>query len=45
MSDTGLFFGSGYGNYWYNPELKIMTVPFYFFLFLKQELAEGKQIL
>ena len=33
------------GNYGYNSEQKLLTVPFYFFPFLAQELAEDKQIL
>ena len=33
------------GNYGYNPEQKLLTVPFYFFPFLAQDLADGKQIL
>lgn len=33
------------GNYGYNPEQKLLTVPFYFFPFLAQELAEGKPII
>lgn len=31
-------------NYGYNSEQKLLTVPFYFFPFLAQELAEGKSI-
>lgn len=33
------------GNYGYNPEQKLLTVPFYFFPFLAQDLAEGKQLI
>lgn len=31
-------------NYGYNSEQKLLTIPFYFFSFLAQELAEGKSI-
>ena len=31
-------------NYGYNSEQKLLTIPFYFFPFLAQELAEGKSI-
>ena len=30
-------------NYGYNSEQKLLTVPFYFFPFLAQDLAEGKK--
>ncbi len=33
------------GNYGYNPEQKLLTVPFYFFPFLAQDLADGKMII
>ncbi len=33
------------GNYGYNPEQKLLTVPFYFFPFLAQDLADGKMLI
>lgn len=33
------------GNYGYNAEQKLMTVPFYFFPFLAQDLADGKALI
>ena len=42
---NNLINGAGYNNYGYNSEQKLLTIPFYFFPFLAQDLAEGNQIL